>query len=211
MSDAYMRKSIEKNASRYQESANLRVTRKGGGTYVLPDNNLWSILAQKPNQVPNFSHKYARRTKQHLFEEEVRKKRRSQKSKTNHNLHRSELWALSDIKWDPLPGFQNEADKRPKLGGRSRVEFEQSLKVQEEQRFKNLQQLQSQRRKAEEKFKSSLPISWEIGSSWNPAENAKERFCTNYQSMQRVKEETRNSKTVRKSAARLQSSSIKFG
>ena len=62
-----------------------------------------------------------------------------------------------------------------------------------------------------EMLKSSVPMEWEQGTSWNPARNEQDRFLTNYQAMQNRTKPARKGVTLRENACRLQHSSVHLG
>jgi hypothetical protein len=215
-STPYVKKAIEANKIRYQEVEHLEKTRKGKGVYIMQENNLWSVIAQEPTEVNALepvSNRKARRTSQHKFEKSVVERRKLESMKPcSSKGYKPELWAHSEITWSPIPGFQNEADKRPTLGGRTRFEFEQALKEREQKQRENYIRAQALNSSSRSKtLKSTLPISWEAGTSWNPIGAEQDRFRTNYDLMQCKNKETKIDNTFRKSAARISSSSIKFG
>ena len=216
MSTTYTRKCIEERGFRYQQLENLEKTRKGKGIYVVKDNNLWSLLAQNSYETEKRvmdNNRTTRRKLQHIFEKHIEKQRNLKKNRRKLSNYKPKFWAHSEIKWDPTPGFQNEADKRPRLGGKTRFEFEQTLKQQEKKKFDDSLQIVGEIDKKKGRIlQSRVPIGWEIGTSWNPAKSEEDRFCTVYQSMQLAKKA--NNKTgvyFRKSAARIQYSSLTLG
>lgn len=211
-----LKKAIEANKIRYQELEHLEKTRKGKGVYTMRENNLWSILAQEPTENGASESLYSgksRRTSQHKFEKGIEERRKLESDKPSRSKnYKPEFWAHSEISWAPISGFQNEADKRPTLGGRSRLEFESALKQREQKQREKFIRAQALHGNTRSKtLESTIPISWEAGSSWNPIENEQDRFQTNYQSMQCAKKDAKNDVSFRKSAARISSSSVKLG
>jgi hypothetical protein len=215
--ESYKKRCIEENGYRYQQEVNLSITRKGQGVFVLKDNDLRSLLAYQPPtsgtlQQPSKSPRAIRRTSQHIFER-TKKEEQEQKRHNPPSKHYSgEFWKHAELKWDPKQGLVNELDKRPSLGGRSRQEFEDSLKAKERARLRTAEKSnQARNEQNNEMLKSSVPMEWEQGTSWNPARNEQDRFLTNYQAMQNRTKPARKGVTLRENACRLQHSSVHLG